>query len=479
MKEIHYAAARGDLETVQVELKNGVDVNDQARDKPLDIDFPEDFFDEETIASIKKLQKQVESFGNGLGKSPLICACGNKSANIELIKLLLDSGADINAKGGDVETCALAEAIRVGPVEKVKFLIDAGANINYKCLPDTVAWYDLAYNHTQDLEEITRLLVDRGIDYKTKSDNYRCLFSHLIWRGELKVLKSIFDDGADKEILKWSELMWQVVYGSLDDVKNLIENGDCNLSEIDCNGRTAWLLCALLGDVNKAKLLYKYGAKIHDCGPTGEGALHMALKKDHVQMVRWLLSIGLDIEQVDMSNSTPLMIAAEQNAAKSLKVLLEAGANKAARGDIYDNILTAASGVEVFELLVSEGLDVNFISNDCYTALKSAAEDNDKSLTKSLLRLGANTETSSTGDTALHKAIYLDHLDIAEVLLDAGANPNAQDIDGDTPLNCCQSKKAIDLLLRFGADLSLVDLIDRRADESPRNDLTVYLKTFR
>lgn len=476
MEEIHYAAARGDLETVVAELKKDVDVNLQNPLNLSHVDFPEDALDDETIKSLKSLNQLVESYGNGLDKTPLICAAENKNNNLEVIKFLIDSGAKVNAKGGSIETCALAQAIRFGPVAKVKFLIDSGADINYKCLTESGAWFDIAYNFTEFQEDIANLLLGRGLDYQTRAETFKCIFSQLISRGQFKILKKILDDGGDRELLKWSELMWQIVYGTLDDVRELFTNRNYSLSDTDSNGRTAWLLCALNGDVNKAKLLLKHGAKIHACGPTGESALHAAMKNDHVQMVRWLLSIGLDIEQIEICNSTPLIIAAEQNAVNSMKVLLEAGANKRAVGDLYDNILNAASAIEVIEVLVKEGFDLNFIASDGYTLLKSAAEDNNKKLVDGLLKLGTNTETTSTGDTALHKAICFDYLDIAETLLKAGANSNAQDVDGWSPLHYCESKKSIDLLLKFGADKALVNIIGERADQSLRNDLRIYLK---
>lgn len=99
-------------------------------------------------------------------------------------------------------------------------------------------------------------------------------------------------------------------------------------------------------------------------------------------------------------------------------------------------------------------------------SLKSAVEKkkkkkNDNDLVKELLKLGADSETTSTGDTALHKAISLDYLDIARTLLIKSANPNAQDVDGWTPLHLSQSKKPLDLLQTTGQINPLSILLEK------------------
>ena len=53
-----------------------------------------------------------------------------------------------------------------------------------------------------------------------------------------------------------------------------------------------------------------------------------------------------------------------------------------------------------------------------------------------LLQLGAdpNAATASGGATALHRAAYLGHLAVVQLLLRAGADAARQDADGQTAL---------------------------------------------
>lgn len=70
----------------------------------------------------------------------------------------------------------------------------------------------------------------------------------------------------------------------------------------------------------------------------------------------------------------------------------------------------------------------------------------------------ANEADAETKTTALHLSADRGNLAISLMLLNAGANVNSQDINGDTPLHnacLCGHKEIISLLLSRGADKQL------------------------
>jgi tankyrase len=58
------------------------------------------------------------------------------------------------------------------------------------------------------------------------------------------------------------------------------------------------------------------------------------------------------------------------------------------------------------------------------------------------------------GFTALHGVAGEEQFEMAELLLDAGADPNAQNDDGITPLHLAVYPRMVELLVRRGADIN-------------------------
>ncbi len=73
----------------------------------------------------------------------------------------------------------------------------------------------------------------------------------------------------------------------------------------------------------------------------------------------------------------------------------------------------------------------------------------------------AVNEKDAQGHTPLHLAVGRGDLETVRVLLDAGANPNAQDQDGVTPLTLAKSYagtgEIADALVKAGADPKILD----------------------
>ena len=64
------------------------------------------------------------------GVTPLICAVLN--GNIDVVKMLLEKGANVNAKSTGGVTALMAESLDQSKVDIAKLLIDKGAEVNAK-----------------------------------------------------------------------------------------------------------------------------------------------------------------------------------------------------------------------------------------------------------------------------------------------------------------------------------------------------------
>lgn len=124
----------------------------------------------------------------------------------------------------------------------------------------------------------------------------------------------------------------------------------------------------------------------------------------------------------------------------------------------------------------------NFAYQNMLKDFLNAAYDNDEKTVDDFLNLGANPNimSSFSDNTALHYAAYNGNLIMGKSLIAYGANTNAKNTDGRTPLHiarrllvtqedCGKCVDFIDLLLNHGAQLS----IKNKSGNFPHSNLTI------
>ena len=163
-------------------------------------------------------------------------------------------------------------------------------------------------------------------------------------------------------------------------------------------------------------------------------------------------------------NSTGLHIAASFGLSKIVGLLLENGAEVAARTKGGGTVLSEAArnGHEtVVRLLLEKGADVDAKDSSEQTALSKAAQNGHEKVVRLLLEKGANVNTKvKSGGTALFGAAGNGHEAVTRLLLDKGADINAEDSDGRTALYwAAESGHEIvtQLLLEKGGDVNVQD----------------------
>jgi ankyrin repeat protein len=111
----------------------------------------------------------------------------------------------------------------------------------------------------------------------------------------------------------------------------------------------------------------------------------------------------------------------------------------------------------VVQQLLNAGADVNGARGDGLTALHAAALEGDLQIAQMLIVAGANITagTALTGSTPLHLAARNGQAAVVELLLKSGANPDRRDTLGTTPLMLAAASGnagAVTALLDAGAD---------------------------
>ena len=146
----------------------------------------------------------------------------------------------------------------------------------------------------------------------------------------------------------------------------------------------------------------------------------------------------------------------------SLLVLLAA---KSADSPVAD---AAQQGdAQIVRTLLQQGEDVNAAQSDGLTALHWAALNNDLDMAKLLLYAGATVKPATRvgGYTPLHLASRSGHSEVMRAMLDAGADPNKLTSTGVTAMHFAaqsDAPEAIKVLAEHGGNLDVVDGVFQR-----------------
>jgi ankyrin repeat protein len=202
-----------------------------------------------------------------------------------------------------------------------------------------------------------------------------------------------------------------------------------------------------VSDVGVAELLLQAGADIHSEGMFyieheqvhGPGVI-AATASRNIDLFRYLIGAGADVNQHGRFQRTSLkytavMAAVESGMGKILETLLQLGARPndiSAAGQIYYGYraisplqMAARRGdLEAVQLLIRYGGNVN--ASTCGdSALAAAVSRADIEMTKLLLRNGADVNAPGDSDVQLlTTAVEMNHLELVEAILDAGADVN-------------------------------------------------------
>jgi ankyrin repeat protein len=326
------------------------------------------------------------------------------SGDPALVTLILQKGADPDMKNGS----PLAAAARSGQADLVNILLDgcADPNLNH----GAAILQAVAHNETK----ITRLLLDAGAPTKV---------------------------GAPPPI---SLLLVPVSQGHLDTVRLLLNRGLDPNTQLQSGKPLFWVAVANRHP-EVADLLIEHGADLTFQSPDNQTLLHLAASSgDHQTLRHALEKDAAHIHTMDSLGVTPLHHAAQQGHLKALNLLLEHGAHPNAR--------TATKGA---------------------TALHLAAENNRLEIARALLEspqaesLNIDAPTGM-GYTPLHSAARAGRSELVELLLEHGADPNARDPAGTTPIFVAATVNAarlIDQAKQFDAPGN-VDSLKNLQDQS-------------
>ncbi len=307
---------------------------------------------------------------------------------------------------------------------------------------------------------------------------------------EEKVLRYL-DEGADPNLTDYQDktlLHYAAEAGSTAIAKLLLDRG-ARVDSRDMIDRTPLYWAAEQGHTSTARLLLERGADPAAVADIYESPLHVAASGGHADVCGLLVENGADINANSnpYMNITPLVNAVESGHARTVKLLLDLGAEYNPEDHCGYTLLHRAvhgGDTETVELLLDRGAEIH-PGLPHKTPIHSSAESGDTEVLKILLDRGGDANIDGSpggvdlgweilkvfndwlfyrrelGDeyhwTALHLAAAEGQVGTMELLLDYGAWINPRDCFDRTPLNYAARRcrlRAAKLLLERGADVN-------------------------
>jgi uncharacterized protein len=175
-----------------------------------------------------------------------------------------------------------------------------------------------------------------------------------------------------------------------------------------------------------------------------------AAEENDVTTIQKLIQQGVNIEANDTKRRTALMISTHQQNNEAAKALMEAGANVNALDEMHDSPFLyagASAYTQIVNYCLAHGADFTVFNRYNGTALIPACERGHVETVKELLKRKNFPihHINRLGWTALLEAIILSdggpaHVQIVQLLVNAGCNVNIADKDGVTPMTHARNK---------------------------------------
>ena len=313
-------------------------------------------------------------------------------------------------------------ACETNQLEIVKLLLDKGADVNFRPRLKTKTPLFLACEN-ENLEMVN-LLLEKDADVKLLNDDLRSdekdispLFK-ACETGNIYIAKRLLDEDADLKIKvsyypRRTAFFIACTHNKTEIVKLLIKERSTKLNTDDfcvqkafheaCRENCVNVIKFLLSktetfniiDLNKIDDYYKF-SKFEIPDNTHDTPLYAACKKGHNKIVELLLAKRADVNKVNTNTKedTPLYAACEEGHNEIVELLLdkEANVNHVNNDNKYTPLSIACKNgnVKNVELLLANGADVNHADNDNNTPLHIACQECRVVIVYMLVKKGAN-----------------------------------------------------------------------------------------
>ncbi|KAH9052937.1 ankyrin repeat-containing domain protein [Lactarius deliciosus] len=419
------------------------------------------------------------------GNPPLCDAIQfSDDARVDAVRFLLRHGAHVNSGLKDLRT-PLHLAALVGDPEVARILLEHGADVDiqddYGQVPlHLVSLSERDFRSPRDKggerSIIARLLVEHRADVNARDKNGATPlhFASRHWRFE--ICRLLLDNGANANARDTPlHLVSQNEYPSNEDpniARLLLELG-MDVNARDKDQATPLHFACYHGNFETALVLLNRGAEVNARDVDGQTPLHRISLGQNSRIAQLILERGADVNARDKDQTTPLHLACHVLCFETAQVLLNHGAKADARNADGQTPLHQVPQCQMvftddqhtsrfIRLLLEHGMGINALDNHQETPLHVACSEASLEIAQVLLDNGADVSAhNADGQTPLHRVSqcpdFTDycHFELAQLLLERDLDVNARDKHEETPLHLAAYRSSFEIaevLIEHGAD---------------------------
>ena len=365
------------------------------------------------------LQKHSESHTTGPAtetfpsKLPALHAAAGYGWD-DITTKLIGLGFDVNLPALDSVSAPLHLAAEGGEKSTAQILLRADADVNALTKDGRTPLLIAAENAHS---EVVDLLLQNGADVTSQGSDKMTALHYVARSGDVALTRKVLELGADvdsvsSEGIEGTPLHYSLQNGASEIVSLLLDH-DASTEARTKQGNTPFLLACSWGQPSCLRILLERGAQAGVQNESAESGLHMAALNGHANVLQILLEAPPALAFLDVPNeygNTPLMCALLRGHTVACKVLLDHGArtdvvNTIARPPLHVAIEFGEMEIGVM-LMEQYGADVKQTGWNGETALQCAARFGRVEWISLLLSRGVDPEgQDATGDRAAHRAV--------------------------------------------------------------------------